>query len=277
MKKVISAILLSAMICGTLVSCGGGASSSETQPATEAATTEAATAAETTEAEAETTAADSTEAEDVPVAIADDVEFEDAVAAQDGDAYLAIVDGQWYVQYWGKDSDLLTYDAGVVPITGNGDYTVSVNADTNGFRYDVTGDANGEYVPAGLEFMSVMIKGGEEKFPGAIITINSITIDGTEVPMTAKNYTSSDDAIETRSNIYNKYVTKPSGDARTPDGNLFDENGNEVGPVSEYSPQIVDPAAFNNGWTKVEVNFTVSGIGEGGDGAESAEETSAAE
>ena len=260
MKKVISALLFSAMICGTLVSCGGGASSSSSSEPAAEATTEAATEA-TTEAASEA-ATEAASEEDVPVAIADDVEFEDAVAAQSGDAYLAIVDGQWYVQYWGTDADLLTYDAGVVPITGNGDYTVSVNADTNGFRYDVTGDANGEYVPSGLEFMSVMIKDGENKFPGAVITINSITIDGKEVPMTAKNYTSSDDAIETRSNIYNKYVTKPSEDARTTDGNLYDADGNEVGAVSEYSPQIIDPEAFASGWTKVEVNFTVSGIAE---------------
>lgn len=249
MKKIISVLLLSAMLCGTLASCSESSSSSEEQqPVTEAATEAPATEAETTEAASgeETTS--------------EEIVFEEAVEANVGDAYLAIVDGQWYVQYWGKNTDLLTYDAGVVPITGNGDYTVSVNADTNGFRYDVTGDVNGEYNPAGLEFMSVMIKDGEKKFPGAIITINSILVDGKEIEMKAKNYTSSDDAVETRSNIYNKYIVKPSGDARTPDGDLFNETGDAVGPVNDYSPQIINPDDFAGGWTKVEVNFTISGI-----------------
>ena len=245
------------MICGSVVSCGdkSSSSSSSSEAPTEAPTTEAAT----TEAAEEAT----TEAA-VAVAV-DDVEFEDAVAAESGDAYLAIVDQQWWIQYWGKNEDLLTYDAGVVPITGNGDYTVSVTADTNGFRFDTTGDASDQSVPSGLGFMAVMIKDGETKFPGAVITVNSVKVDGKELELTGKPYTSSDDGIETRANLYNEWVApdKLPEDARCADGPLYTGEGDNLTPaanIGEYTPQAVKPDDFNNGWTTVEVNFTISGI-----------------
>lgn len=257
MKKLLSCLVLSAMICGSVVSCGdkSSSSSSSSEAPTEAPTTEAAT----TEAAEEAT----TEAA-VAVAV-DDVEFEDAVAAESGDAYLAIVDQQWWIQYWGKNEDLLTYDAGVVPITGNGDYTVSVTADTNGFRFDTTGDASDQYVPSGLGFMAVMIKDGETKFPGAVITVNSVKVDGKELELTGKPYTSSDDGIETRANLYNEWVApdKLPEDARCADGPLYTGEGDNLTPaanIGEYTPQAVKPDDFNNGWTTVEVNFTISGI-----------------
>ncbi|MBR2284429.1 MAG: hypothetical protein IJ874_08450 [Ruminococcus sp.] len=281
MKKLISCFVLSAMIC-SLASCGSdtgssseNAAESSSSEAVESAVEEAAeeaednaeSAAESAAEEAEAEAvAEADEEEDTPVAVnTDDIEFEDAVVAESGDAYLAIVDGQWWVQYWGgnDESNLLTYNAGVVPITGNGDYTVSVTADTNGFRYDTTGDVN-DYgaTPSGLSFMAVMIKDGETAVPGAVITVNSITIDGTkDVPLSAKQYTSSDDGKETRTNLYNEWVSQPSADARSVDGNLYEADGETPTPAcADYSAQVVDPAAFADGWTSVEVNFTISGL-----------------
>lgn len=258
MKKLLSLAVLSALICGTAASCGSSDSSSSSSSSSESAT-EAPTEAATTEAAEEAT----TEAA-VAVAV-DDVEFEDAVAAESGDAYLAIVDDQWWIQYWGKNEDMLTYDAGVVPITGNGDYTVSVTADTNGFRFDTTGDVNDQYTPSGLSFMSVMIKDGETKFPGAVITVNSVKIDGKELTLSGKPYTSSDDGIETRANLYNEWVEpdKLPEDARCADGPLYTGEGDNLTPaanIGDYTPQAVNKDDFNNGWTTVEVNFTVSGI-----------------
>lgn len=251
MKKIIACLVLSAMVCGVFASCGDKEeSSSSSEP-----TTEAPTEAETEE---------QTEDEEPPVAAgADDVEFEDAVVAESGDAYLAIVDGQWWIQYWGGNDEKnpLTYNAGVVPITGNGDYTVSVTADTNGFRFDTTGDVSDQYVPGGLQFMAVMIKDGETLFPGAVITINSVKVDGTELELKAKNYTSSDDGIETRSNIYNQWVSKPSADGRSVEGNLYDADGNALDIAADYSAQLVSTEDFTE-WTTVEVDFTVSGIAE---------------
>lgn len=247
------------MVCGTFVSCGDSESSSSESSSEIEEVTEAPTEEATEEAAEEAT---EEEDEETPVAVStEDIEFEDAVVAESGDAYLAIVDSQWWIQYWGTDEFPLTYNAGVVPITGNGDYTVSVTADTNGFRFDTTGDINDQYAPSGLSFMSVMIKDGEELFPGAVITVNSIKVDGNEITMQGKNYTSSDDGKETRTNLYNGYITSPSEDARSTEGNLFDADGNALDIAAEYTPQVVDTGDFAE-WTTVEVDFTISGIAE---------------
>lgn len=250
MKQFLACILAGAMMCG-LAACNGSKESSvaETQPVTEAQETTEAQAVEVTEAET--------------------IAFEEAKDAQPGQAYLAIVDGQWWIQYWGsstKDGYMLSYDAGIADIKGDGTYTVSVNADTNGFRYDATGDINGEYTPGGLNFLAVMIPEGENMYPGAVITVDKITVDGNEVEMKGKNYTSSDDGVETRTNLYNAYISAPSQDARCVDGNLYDADGNALDICADYTPNVVDPADFA-AWTKVEVTFTISGI----DGAAPAE------
>ncbi|MBQ8960094.1 MAG: hypothetical protein IJ071_02625 [Ruminococcus sp.] len=259
MKKLLSCLVLSAIICGSVVSCGDSSSSSSesSEPATEAPTEAP------TEAEEDSSEEESSE----PVAVAvDDVEFEDAVVPESGDAYLAIADSQWWIKYMGSNEDMLTYDAGVAHIDGNGDYTVSVTADTNGFRFDTTGDANDQYTPSGCVFSAVIIKDAEELLPDAIITINSIRIDGNEVELAKKGYTNTEDG-NIRSNIFNSYVDDSAlpGDARTADGALF-EDFDSTKPTAindgSYSAQIVDEAAFNNGWLTVEVDFTVSGLAE---------------
>ena len=208
-KRIFAALLASAMMCGAMASCGDESSSSES--ASEATT--AATEADTTEAD--TTEADkATDAPtDPPTAAVDDAEIEESIAAESGDAYLAINEEQGWIQYWGDNTNpaqtMLSYNAGVVPITGNGSYTVSVTADTNGFRMDTTGDPTDDSaVPSGLMFSALMIKDGKTLFPDAVLTIDSIVVDGKEIEMTAKNYTSSDDGKELRSNIYNGWVDK---------------------------------------------------------------------
>ncbi|MDE5563758.1 MAG: hypothetical protein K2I93_01270, partial [Oscillospiraceae bacterium] len=206
-----------------------------------------------------------------------EVEFEDAVDAQSGDAYLAIVDGQWWIQYWGSsttDGYMLSYDAGVASITGDGTYTVSVNADTNGFRYDTTGDPNGEYVPGGLSFMAVIIKDGETATPDAIITVDKVVVDGNEIELKSKNYTNTEDG-GVRANLLNTYVSTPSGDARSVEGFLFndyDASSLALDNVDEYSAQVVDPADFGS-WKKIEVTFTVTGMG--GDAAQADDDSNA--
>ncbi len=249
-KRILACLLASMMACGVLTACGGDDSASES--ATEAATTEAATEAATAEVvegegEGEAAGEDAAPAGEQVQAGA----FEEAVEAKSGDAYLAMVDGEWYVQYWGTTADLLTYDAGVVPITGNGDYTVSVNGASAGMLFDVTGDANGEYTPAGCSFMSVMVKDGVTLYPNMAIEITSIRVNGEELPMTAKNYTSTDDGIEMRANIYNEWVNELPEDAHDANGPVTDN--------STYSAQIIDKNLIE-AWTSIEVDFTVSGI-----------------
>ena len=275
MKKYLACLMAAMMMAGSAVACGNKPADSVAE--TTEASTEATTAEETTEATTEA-AIEVTQA---------DVEFEEAKDAQDGQAYLAIVDGQWWIQYWGSSTDgkgyMLAYDAGIADITGDGTYTVSVTADTNGFRYDTTGDVTDQYVPEGLSFMSIMIPHGAELYPNAVITIDSIKVDGKEIEMTAKNYTSSDDGIELRSNIFNSYVSAPSGDGRCVDGPLYDEDGNALDICADYSAQCVDTADFSQ-WTTVEVTFTLTNSGSAGTanagdetGAEAAETDADAE
>ncbi|WP_455125250.1 hypothetical protein [Ruminococcus sp.] len=242
-KKLLAFLLASAMMCTAFTACGDKEDSSK----------EESSAAETTaeeSSEEETSAADESSVAGEQVQTGS---FEEPVAAESGDAYLAMVDGEWYVQYWGTDEDLLTYDAGVVPITGDGEYTVSVNGATAGLMYDVTGDANGDYTPSGMSFMAVMVKDGTTLYPNMAIEITSIKMNGEEVPMTKKNYTSSDDGVEMRANIYNEWVNELSEDAHDANGAVTD--------ASAYSAQIVDKDAFNSGWTSVEVTFNVTGTG----------------
>lgn len=242
-KKLLAFLLASAMMCTAFTACGDKEDSSK----------EESSAAETTaeeSSEEETSAADESSVAGEQVQTGS---FEEPVSAESGDAYLAMVDGEWYVQYWGTDEDLLTYDAGVVPITGDGEYTVSVNGATAGLMYDVTGDANGDYTPSGMSFMAVMVKDGTTLYPNMAIEITSIKMNGEEVPMTKKNYTSSDDGVEMRANIYNKWVNELPEDAHDANGAVTD--------ASAYSAQIVDKDAFNSGWTSVEVTFNVTGTG----------------
>lgn len=272
-KKLLACLMASLMACGALVSCGDKDKDDDKSSSSESSASEE-SSEESSESSAEDSESSDSSAEEgtkAPVAV-DTGDFETPVAAESGDAYLAIVDGQWWIQYWGEyeDGSALAYDAGVVSIDGDGEYTVSVTADTNGFRYDTTGDVNGECIPSGCSFAAVRVKDGTTLYPDMAIEITSIKINGEEVEMLSKNYTSSDDGIEMRANIYNSYVSTTPEDAH-------DANGSVFGKDDEYSAQIVDPAVFADGWTNVEVTFNVTGTGgaaEGGDSSESAEDSS---
>ena len=83
-------------------------------------------------------------------------------------------------------------------------------------------------------------------------------VDGKEITLAAKGYTSSDDGKELRSNIYNQWVDKLPDDAVSTEGALV-VDGNPTDAAADYSPCIVNLDDFAT-WTTVEVNFTVSGI-----------------
>lgn len=111
-KKFLSCLLASAMMCGVLVSCGDSDDSSKSSESKQT-TTEATTEAETTKAET-----DEQDATSEPQAVAvDDTEFEEAVEPESGDAYLAIADSQWWIQYMGTKEGQLTYDEVLLTLT----------------------------------------------------------------------------------------------------------------------------------------------------------------
>lgn len=194
-----------------------------------------------------------------------DTSDEVSVAAQSGDAYISIIDGEYYIQYLGKNSDpahnMLSYNAGVAHIEGNGDYKVSLTTNTKGYRRETAGDeTDSSVVPKGLSFMALMLKDGEKLFPDAVLTIKSIKVNGKAVNMKAKAYTSSDDGKDTRANLFNEWTggVLPK-DARCVQGRIVDAAGKAADYASEYAPIVVNPDDFAQ-WSEVEVEFTVSGI-----------------
>jgi hypothetical protein len=272
-KKLIAAMLASAAALAACTACSG---SSGAQDSAQSSAAETSAAETTTAATAATVATQTTEP----------IQFEKAVVQQPGEAALYITDEQVYVQYWGKDTDLLTYDAGVAKIDGNGQYTVSVNVGTKGAQYDISqGQTTEGYVCNGVGFMGIIIKDGETLMPNAIITVDKITVDGKEVSLIAKNYTSTEDG-HIRTNINNPYIQNPSGDARSTEGSLYTDNDTSkpaLADAADYSPHIINKDDFKT-WSKIEVTFTVSGLdGEAvttdltTDGASAAETTTAAE
>ncbi|MHB8128044.1 MAG: hypothetical protein ACYDEX_03505 [Mobilitalea sp.] len=153
--------------------------------------------------------------------------------AAEENAYLAYADEAWIYQYWGEAVDTGVIETNAV-ITGAGQYTVGL---------DFTKTAEGKAL--GLAFIAPMINNGEASFPGYCMTVDSIMVNGAAIEFT-KGYTSSDDAIVTRANIYNTWVTEIPIDARTADGNL-----------EGISAVTVDPTLFAE-VTTLSVTFTLS-------------------
>lgn len=162
-----------------------------------------------------------------------------------GNSYLNFVDGGWWPKYQGADDDSLAQTP--VEVTGNGSYTVSVTA------ADLDDTAIQEGI-SGVEFMAIIIPDAYEKYSDMVITIDSIVADGKEIPMIAKNYTSSDDEKEVRTNIYNPWVSKLPNDAHSTEGKL-----SELEDSSAYSYKVINPEDFA-AWKTLSVNFTVSGL-----------------
>ena len=85
-------------------------------------------------------------------------------------------------------------------VEGEGEYTVSL---------DFAGGNDG------LTFAALALADGELLYPGCILNIKEITYDGEPVELIAKPYTSSDDGLCTRVNLYNEWVGDVPDDARS--------------------------------------------------------------
>ena len=180
-----------------------------------------------------------------------------ATTTAEGTAFIMFSSGDWNAQWWDDGNEYAT-KATNVAITGNGQYTVAVEAyavyeDDAGVEEEVAGTT-------GVAFMAVGVNNGENLFPGMIITIDSVSIDGTAVTLNGTPYTSSDDGVVTRVNLYNEWVSALPDDARTVKGTQ------EAGTIdADATPTALNVADIGE-WNKISVTFTVSGI-EGGDAA----------
>lgn len=270
-KKIIAFITAVSAMCCIIASCGDKKkndkkNTSDTSKTTET-TTEAPAVQENSDAvisdnsidliakpkEESENEADEKNSEPAP-------EFDNAVTANDGDAFLALNTNDFGVQYWGAATDALSYGAGIAAIDGNGSYSVSLTADTDGARYAVNKDVSAPFTPDGVGMAAVIIKNGAEVCPDAVITINSIIADGVEIPLVKKNYTSKETG-NIRANIFNEYVTDDilPKDAKSMYGALFDGDSPTEVNDGGYSAQIINKSDLNN-WTNITVNFTVSGL-----------------
>lgn len=155
-----------------------------------------------------------------------------AAASGGNEAYIMFADSSWAYQYWGDAVDT-GVKATTAKVKGAGDYKIAL---------DFTGTADG--AASGIAFSAVGIKDGELSFPGATIEIKSIKVNGEEIAFT-KGYTSSDDRITTRMNVFNEWVGDLPADARSFDGD-----------ISDSSAVIVDKEAFAS-VKKIEIAFTL--------------------
>lgn len=143
--------------------------------------------------------------------------LENAIEVTDETAVAWIMwnDGGWALSY--SVGDTYTPDAisgGMkvtdAVITGPGTYTVGI---------DFTGTAQGH--SNSVAFAAIGIANGETLFPNYIIDIKEVLIDGEVYRLKGRAYTTSDNGVTTRVNLYNEWVTAvPVGQARMHYGNL---------------------------------------------------------
>jgi len=129
-------------------------------------------------------------------------------------AWIMYNSGDWSMSYSvGDKYDPDSKSAGIlatdVEVTGPGTYTVSL---------DFTGTGGG--YAGGIIFSALAIANGELLFPGYIIDIAEVLINGKPAALTGKPYTSSDDGRCTRVNLYNNWVSSVPPEARVADGDL---------------------------------------------------------
>ena len=117
-------------------------------------------------------------------------------------------------------------------ITGEGTYAVAL---------DFTGVDGG--CDTGFSFSAIGLSNGEILYPGYCIDIKEVKINGEVYTLTGEPFTTADDKICTRTNLYNQWVPTVPPEARTVDGTPADS-----------SAMVIDPATFTKIET-IEVTF----------------------
>ncbi len=139
------------------------------------------------------------------------------VSTLDGSiAWIMFNSRDWSVAYSSGDSykpddkaaGLVATDA---VIDGAGTYTISL---------DFTGTDAG--FAEGTAFSAIGISNAEVLYPGYMIDIKEIEVNGTPYELTGTPYTTSDNGICTRLNLYNEWVTDIPDTARIMGGNAAD-------------------------------------------------------
>lgn len=99
--------------------------------------------------------------------------------------------------------------AGTAEVVGEGVYTVSLDFTGTSATYS-----------NGTAFSAVGIYNAEVLYPGYMMVLTSVKVNGEEYELLAKPYTTNDNEFTTRVNLYNGWVSKLPAEARTVDGDL---------------------------------------------------------
>lgn len=131
------------------------------------------------------------------------------------EAYAWIMYTNWIIEYsvgdvYKPDHVPLGVTVTDVEVTaGEGTYTVAL---------DFTGTADG--YADGFEFAALGIMNGEILFPGYYINITQLLINGEQADYIGIPYTTNDNAVTTRVNLYNAWVSQVPPEARVYDGDI---------------------------------------------------------
>ncbi len=177
---------------------------------------------------------------------------QDSSSLPDGTAYLNINNSEW------SEFDAEWVNA---EITGDGSYTVSMTAaePQNLSQFNALEVVNGESVLG----------------TGAVITVDSIELNGEKIELQGSSYTCSADGsgVTTRVNLYNEWntpdATATAGDDKHADCRVAEGNVADATACLWTADQLT-------GVTSIVVNFTVSGFGTAGGPAEAADASDAA-
>lgn len=157
--------------------------------------------------------------------------------AEGTESYITFSDTAWANQWWNDGNEYATVKMNKATVTGEGEYTVSC-------EINATADAPAK----GFAFIDVEIKDGEKYFPYGVMDIKSVKVNGEEVTLAGKTYTSSDDQITTRVNLYNEWVN-------TSDANF---GGRTLDGAADVIPTALDAKAFADTDIKsVEVTYAL--------------------
>ena len=158
--------------------------------------------------------------------LADAIEVTDQTAV----AWLMWNDGGWALSYsvgdtYSPDSISPGLKVTDVEITGEGTYTVGI---------DFTGTAQG--YSASVAFSAIGISNGEKLFPGYVIDVKEVLVNGEPYTLKGRPYTTTDNYITTRVNLFNEWVKSvPTNNARMHYGNLA---GATPTPIDRNDPAI---------------------------------------
>ena len=177
---------------------------------------------------------------------------QDSSSLPDGTAYLNINNSEW------SEFDAEWVNA---EITGDGSYTVSMTAAE---AQDLS------------QFNALEVVNGESVLgTGAVITVDSIELNGEKIELQGSSYTCSADGsgVTTRVYLYNEWnapdATATAGDDKHADCRVAEGNVADATACLWTADQLT-------GVTSIVVNFTVSGFGTAGGPAEVADTSDAA-